>query len=341
MTEHVQILGIPPRIQCVANGQNQTFEFPFAIFKNQDLKVYLNEEQQPDDTYTVTGAGQTNGGSVRFHTAPANHTIVTLMRDLKIERTTDFQEGGALRANVLNGELDYQIACQQQIADSLNRSMVLPPYAVNVDVDLTLPIPEAGKAIVWNDDGTNLENSTVSVNALEKTLHGYKESAESAAATATTQSEQATAAATTALEQATIATQKATEADQSASAVNSAFATKANRDMDNLSQIGTTAVAHYAMPSDNYINLSVGASGATYIAPANGYFCANSANLNCGKIFLYNPQTGLASVGIDINNVTDGTAFLPVKKDGEVIITYTGAWGQNGYLRFIYAEGEI
>ncbi|MDY6407652.1 MAG: hypothetical protein SPL08_02995, partial [Pseudomonadota bacterium] len=91
-----------------------------------------------------------------------------------------FQEGGALRADVLNDELDYQIACQQQIADNLNRSFVLPPYANGNDVDLSLPEPSAGKAIVWNASGTGLENSDLSINAWGTTLLGYKQSAETA-----------------------------------------------------------------------------------------------------------------------------------------------------------------
>ena len=95
-------------------------------------------------------------------------------------------------------------------------------------MDLTLPTPSAGKAIVWNSDGTNLENSTVSVNALESTLKGYKESAESAASTATTKAGIASDKADIATTQAGIATAKAEEATTTLSS-------KANKDMDNLS----------------------------------------------------------------------------------------------------------
>jgi hypothetical protein len=70
--------------------------------------------------------------------------------------------------------------------------MVLPPYAVDTDVDLTLPSPQAGKAIVWNSDGTNLENSNVAVNELEETLRGYKETTEQNCQTALDASQTAT-----------------------------------------------------------------------------------------------------------------------------------------------------
>ncbi len=241
MTNHIKIEGIPPRIQYTADGQNAVFEFPFAIFKPDNLQVYCGNELQTKTQYTVEMSTDTTGGSVTFHSVPANGTIVTLIRNLRIERTTDFQEGGALRANTLNDELDYQIACQQQIADSLNRSMVLPPYAVNVDVDLTLPLPEAGKAIVWNSEGTNLENSTVSVNALESTLNGYKQAAENASATAVEKSEIASNAAET-------ATQKSTEAATAATTAVNAMASKANTDMDNLTDTGKEMITALGMP---------------------------------------------------------------------------------------------
>ncbi len=211
MTNHVKIHGVVPRIQYTANGTLATFTFPFAIFSTDDVEVYLNDTKQASTAYTVTGVRDSDGGSVTFTSAPANGTIITIVRNLSVERTSDFQEGGALRADTLNDELDYQIACQQQIAENLNRSMVLPPYAVSNDLDLTLPTPSAGKAIVWNSDGTNLENSTVAVNALESTLNGYKTAAQTAASTATTKASVATTQATLAQQAATTATSKATE----------------------------------------------------------------------------------------------------------------------------------
>ena len=177
MVEHIQIKGVIPRIQYIADGTTTEFEFPFAIFKSDNLTVYLNDILQDTSTYQVNGAEDTDGGSIVFTVPPSVSTQVTLCRNLKVERLSDFQEGVTLRANVLNDELDYQTACIQELAENINRSMVLPPYATNTNVDLTLPFPQAGKAIVWNTEGTNLENSTVAINDLERTLYNYKETA--------------------------------------------------------------------------------------------------------------------------------------------------------------------
>jgi hypothetical protein len=243
MSNHIKIQGTSPRIQYVADGKLNAYEFPFVIFNPSDINVYFNDKVQDADTYTVTMSKNTEGGEVSFETAPTSGTIITIVRNLAIKRTTTFQEGGALRAKVLNNEFDYQMACQQQIADSLNRSMVLPPYAVDTDVDLTLPTPSAGKAIVWNSDGTNLENSAVKINELESTLKAYKESAESSATIATEK-------ATIASDKADIATQKAEVATTKATEVSNALSGKTNTNMDNLTADGKKLTTKITKESD-------------------------------------------------------------------------------------------
>ena len=262
MSNHVKIYGVKPRIQYTANGSSTSYDFPFAIFNSTDLDVYLSDTLQSSSTYTVSSDDYSNGGTVTFATAPTSGTVVTIMRNLSIERTTDFQEGSILRAEVLNDELDYQIACQQQIAENLNRSMVLPPYAADSDLDLTLPTPSAGKAIVWNSDGTNLENSTVEVNVLESTLNSYKTAAETAATTATTKAGIASDKADIATAKAQIATDKAAEAVSTLSG-------KANKDMDNLSADGKKAVLGLSIP--NYTGVTEYTENTTFYADKDYY----------------------------------------------------------------------
>ena len=84
MTEHVKVYGIKPRIQYTADGILTTYEFPFAIFKASDLDVYFGDSLQDTDTYTVSGVGNSDGGSVTFSSAPTADTIITITRDLSI-----------------------------------------------------------------------------------------------------------------------------------------------------------------------------------------------------------------------------------------------------------------
>lgn len=301
MSEHIKVYGVKPRIQYVADGILTTYDFPFATFKASDIEVYLKDIKQATNTYAVLNAGSSDGGSVVFNSAPESGTVITIVRNLSIERTSDFQEGSTLRAKVLNDELDYQIACQQQIADNLNRSMVLPPYVTDDVVNLTLPTPSAGKAIVWNADGTNLENSTVEVNALENTLRSYKESAESAATTASEKASIASDKADIATEKAQIATAKAAEAE-------TILSSKANKDMDNLSSTGKNTIV--ALNTLDYNSeISVGLS--TYTTPSNGYLkvhlCADSqVTCNIGTTTYFDNISGVAYW-----SVIDFFYFLP------------------------------
>ena len=328
---HIKLHGVKPRIQYVANGTLSTYEFPFVIFSNTDIKVYLNDILQDIITYSVTGIKNTNGGSITFAIPPTNGTIITITRDLSIERTTDFQEGGALRANVLNDEFDYQIACTQQIAENLNRSMVLPPYATGGDIDLTLPAPSAGKAVVWNSSGTALENSTVAVNSLESTLNSYKTAAETAATTASTK-------AGIASDKADIATAKAAEAA-------STLASKANKDLDNLSSTGKEMLVNLGMPSETYVDLTLGTSGSRYTMPADGYILFSKAQSAANqKIALFlkdaNNLNIIATEVSDPRGYVNLKAWLPVPKNGNVEVQYD-AEGSTTAFRFIYAKGEI
>jgi len=212
MTNHVKIQGVTPRIQYTADGTSTDYEFPFAIFTSDDIDVYLDDTLQSTTTYSVNGIRHSDGGTVSFDTPPAIDTVITIIRNLSIERTTDFQEGGALRADVLNDELDYQIACQQQIAENLNRTFVMAPYVSGDDVDLNLPEPSAGKAIVWNDSGTGLENSDISINAWAPTLTSYKQAAEAAAGNASIYAQNASTSASNAASSATSAASAAAAA---------------------------------------------------------------------------------------------------------------------------------
>ena len=276
MTSHVQVRAIPPRIKYVANGTMMEYEFPFVIFKTSDIDVYFNDKLQEKSTYTVSTIPDTEGGSIIFETPPINGTVITIFRNLSIERTTDFQEGGTLRAKVLNDEFDYQIACQQQIADSLNRSMVLPPYATDTDVDLTLPIPSAGKAIVWNKDGTNLENSEIQINEISRELNEtlalvteQASIASTAVQTVTEQTQNAIAQALAATTQAERATDQATLATQKAEETVNALSSRANVDLDNLTEAGSEAISSFCMP-DYSAGVKI-TSNTNYTAPYNGF----------------------------------------------------------------------
>ena len=122
-------------------------------------------------------------------------------------------------------------------------------------------------------------------------------------------------------------------------------AQKVNIDATNLNSEGKSLIAGYAMPSSKYINLTLGASGTTYTAPANGYFYAqgNFNNAN-GWFVFYNGSFATAS------NANSGTyacyCVIPCKKGETVRADYNhspfnSTASGTPLFRFIYAEGEV
>ena len=139
MADHIQIGDISPRIQYTGDGVQTVFTYPFPIFADADMEVYEDATLKTITThYTVSGAGNSSGGSVTFVTAPANAVTVTLKRQLAIQRTSDFQESGEFRSKVINDELDILTASLQQVDGDVSRSLRLS----STDTANTLTLPD-------------------------------------------------------------------------------------------------------------------------------------------------------------------------------------------------------
>ena len=101
MAEHIQVGDTAPRIQYTGDGAQTAFTYPFPIFDDGDLEVYVDSTPSVLTTdYTVSGAGVSAGGDVTFLIAPADGTLITLRRNIAIQRISDFQQSGVLRAQV-------------------------------------------------------------------------------------------------------------------------------------------------------------------------------------------------------------------------------------------------
>lgn len=116
------------------------------------------------------------------------------------------------------------------------------------------------------------------------------------------------------------------------------LANKANVEMDNLSASGKSLVSGWSMPSTRYIDLTLGASGSTYTAPANGWFQIDGGSKSGNK--WANISNGIYSMAsTSISGVYNAKFLYPVKKGDIVTISYT-LNTDNIVFRFIYAEGD-
>lgn len=170
MVEHIQIADVAPRVQYLANGVQIAFTYPFPIFKAEDLEVFLGTQKQSAG-YSVSGAGLSSGGTVIFPTPPGNGVLVTLRRHLSIQRITDHQADGVIRAKTINDELDFQTAALQQLDDELARCARRPATSGST-ADLSLPDPVAGRALKWSAAGDRIVNSDSDPDTLGNAVAG-------------------------------------------------------------------------------------------------------------------------------------------------------------------------
>lgn len=100
-------------------------------------------------------------------------------------------------------------------------------------------------------------------------------------------------------------------------------------------------MAHNAMPSNRYENLTLGASGASYTAPADGYIYLNkSATAANQSITIINDSNGMRTNDSATGSGIWVATYLPVSKGQPIRITYTTD-GTTNVFRFIYANGVV
>ena len=104
-----------------------------------------------------------------------------------------------------------------------------------------------------------------------------------------------------------------------------------------------STISGWSMPSNKYINLTLGASGSKYTAPANGWFMLNKVSgisNNQSYIVLVNRKTNIKSQTVVYNYSSSIlSAYLPIQK-GDVVEIIFNSTGEVKEFRFIYAEGE-
>lgn len=127
-----------------------------------------------------------------------------------------------------------------------------------------------------------------------------------------------------------------------------------NAPLANLGRIEETKVdknSSWGFPSNRYIDLTLGASGSTYTAPANGYFCWNGivknsyVILTIGATDVSNVDNAMltAKRGYTANTVSgEAKAFVAEVAKNTVIHVWFGGNGNfiSGSFKFIFAEGS-
>jgi hypothetical protein len=152
MAEHIRIGDVAPRVQYVGDGARSDFTFPFPIFLPEELEVRVDGIVLGSG-FTVAGAGQSDGGTVTLPSPPATGSTVTLRRRIKVERTSDFQDNGVLRARTLNDELDRVVAALQEQREELASTLRRDPADLGGDMTLPMRTARANRLLGFDSVG--------------------------------------------------------------------------------------------------------------------------------------------------------------------------------------------
>jgi hypothetical protein len=213
------------RVSYTGNGVTTAFAFGYKFLADADLKVYQAGTLKTITThYTVSGAGEDSGGTVTFLTAPANGEEVVILRDPAITQGLDLVENDPLPAESVEDAFDKLTMIAQRLDDRIDRALVLSDTET-ASITLTLPAPDAGKALIWNATEDALENSTYDVDTAAADAAA---SAAAAAASASAASTSATNASNSASAASTSASNASTSETNAAASAAAAAASAAN-----------------------------------------------------------------------------------------------------------------
>jgi hypothetical protein len=146
---------LPSRVQYVASAAQTDFDYPFPVFQDADLVVDVDGTTKTLTThYTVAGEGNDLGGTVTFGAPMAGGEIVTIYRQIAVERSTDVQQNGPWSSVAYNDEQDKTYLILQQLDDRCDRSLRIPVTAEVDDADIELTVANyANKYLTFDADG--------------------------------------------------------------------------------------------------------------------------------------------------------------------------------------------
>jgi len=172
------VLDNTPRDQYTATGGQVAFSYTFEIAAEGDIAVLQNGVLLSLGTgageYAVTGVGSDTGGVVTLVTGATSGDIITLYRDMALERLTSYTNGGDFLAADVNNDYDRLWLALQQNTGTSNRALVAP----NTDptnINMTIPdkATRLNKFLKFNENTGNPEVSDATGLYVSAGMHVY------------------------------------------------------------------------------------------------------------------------------------------------------------------------
>lgn len=143
------------RVQYTATAAQTIFPYTFEIFASGDLTVEQNGSVIT--AYTVSGVGNDSGGNVTLDTGATTGDVITIYRDMDLERLTDYQNNGDFLASEVNDDYDRIWAALQQLQTNTQAAIRPSPSDTALDstnTELASIATRGGKALGFASDGT-------------------------------------------------------------------------------------------------------------------------------------------------------------------------------------------
>lgn len=168
------------------DGLTTAFSFPYYFYADTDLKVRTVEVSTGAESvkvlntdYTVTGAGETSGGTVTFGTAPASGFVVIIDRDPSPTQVVSLSSTGPFPAETLEKDgLNRMATILQWLKWFSARTLRLPPkYTGAFSGELPVDDLEAdGRALLASTTGLSMGPTSDEISNAQS----YAEAAEDA-----------------------------------------------------------------------------------------------------------------------------------------------------------------
>ena len=149
------------------NGSTRTFAFTFRIFQDSDIQVIIRNING-DETiktlnthYTVTGAGNSTGGSITFlknlptyDYTPLATEVVVLRRNMPQTQSIDYIANDPFPAEAHEEGLDRAMMAIQQLQEEVTRSIKLSRTNTMDDTEFYIGADlRAGRLVGFDNDG--------------------------------------------------------------------------------------------------------------------------------------------------------------------------------------------
>lgn len=142
-------------------GITGPYTYSFRIFADSELLVTTRNLVGGETTlvlttdYTVTGAGNANGGTITLTSALTTGWTLSITRNVTLTQATDLQNQGAFYAQTIEDIADKRTMIEQQLDDTLDRALRLPVTETGTAANTTLPVStlRANKALIFDASG--------------------------------------------------------------------------------------------------------------------------------------------------------------------------------------------